>query len=228
MHGACAAEFTNGSMCHYAEYLFANSTAIIGSEGAWIDASEDEVGDFTNSGGATFGRRTASSSCNYWTHSAAGTYAGYSLRSDGALITDSCNETKPIACCNGVARVSFAGFTATSYDGGSSGGRAARHGLCDSEFVGSHMCHFAEYLRTRSTTAVPNSGAWLDASSAPDGSFSNGGIPAAGRRTSSSSCNYWTHSTAGTHAGYSLRSPGAALITAGCDEMKPIACCYGP
>ena len=229
MHAACAAEFANGSMCHYAEYILATSTALIPTEGAWIDPSEDETAGFANSGGPGFGRRTSSSNCNDWTHTVTGTYNGYFVdAAGGGLLTSYCDVTRPIACCNGIPRVQFAGFTATTYLGGTAGGRPARHGHCNDAFPGSHMCHYAEYLRTRSTATIPGDGAWLDPSEAPDGSFSNAGLPSAGRRTASSNCNHWTHTISGTYNGYYVDSPGGGLVTAYCDNLKSIACCYGP
>ena len=220
-HAACAAEFTDGHLCHAAEYMGTHSAVLIPASGAWIDGSEGIDGSSTYSGSPSAGRRT-NSVCNSWTTDNGGTH-GIALTTAGAFdsFTD-CDEQLPLACCNGAPKTAFAGFTSFN---ASMLGRPSMHQQCASDYAGSHMCHVAEYLRSYSAATIPVGGAWIDGSADEVGDSVYAGLPSAGRRTNSV-CNSWTTTNGGTH-GISLTEAGAFDSFTDCDETLPIACC-GP
>jgi len=223
-HRSCEAELPGAHLCHAAEYVLSNSTAPVPAAGAWLDASTTQEGDPSLSGAPSFGRHIdASSACAQWTQGKAG--SGPYVNATGALALDGgCAVARSLACCNGPARVDFAGFTSTSHTG-DLGGRVAAHALCDAELPGAHMCHAAEYVRSLSTEAVPAPGAWLDASATARGTSTLGGSPLFGRMIDASgACTQWTQGSAGS--GPHVSTTGALSWSGGCAIARRIACCY--
>jgi len=125
---------------------------------------------------------------------------------------------------------SFAGFTAFT-TGGNLGGRPTAHAACGGAFAGSHLCYVSEYLSARSTTAVPATGAWLDPSISPTGSYDiDGAAPSYGRyvgNTSGGHCSSWTSSLA-TSYGTFIQANGSASDVGTCNVTRALACCNGP
>lgn len=122
--------------------------------------------------------------------------------------------------------VGFAGFTAATFTG-NLGGRPAAHAACAAEFAGGHLCHASEYVLSTSTTAVPASGAWLDASVTAEGVVTVQGSSRFGRN-SGRSCQSFTTDQAGNEATY--LAPSGAIVQSNvdlCTIARPLACCDG-
>lgn len=238
MNALCGGDFgATAHLCHYAEYELAASSAAPPANGAWIDSSciEQDAGGTVESGrlgcgdpvaSSDSGREVMSSSggnCANWT-----TTAGLS---NGAVIIEpastqyaACNVARAVACCTTPYRERFRGFTSATRTG-ASGGRAAMHRACASEFSGSHLCHLAEYWRANPTTTPPAGGAWLDYSSFNDITEDMGAMPRSGRSTyPSSACTAWTNASAVDNA--LTITPGGDQSQA-CSVARPLACCGG-
>jgi len=214
-----------------------------------VGVSADEFGDalsvdaqFTLEPAYGFGRWTQYT-CQNWTSSSATSFTNTYVSTTGQLRTASsntaptppgCNTQRALACCNGAAKVRFAGFTSLIVDGaGTGGGRPGMHAACGAQFAGSHMCHIAEYLRTASATQVPATGAWLDPSGNERGEASSGGSPRLGRYTATYTCNGWTSNVQDQYnttfldvdGAAKMTSPSTAPLPIGCAAQRPIACC---
>jgi len=247
MHARCAAELANAHLCHASEYLLTTSATPIPASGAWIDSSMMPYalsfeGQFTLESSHGFGRWTQST-CQNWTSASATSFAATFIAANGRVQSVSsntaptppgCNTQRALACCNGAAKVRFAGFTTLVVDGaGTGGGRPGMHGACAAQFAGSHMCHVAEYLRAASSQSVPTTGAWLDPSGNERGEVTTGGSPRLGRWTSTFSCNSWTSNVQdGPNTTFldvdgaaKLTSPSTAPLPIGCAAQRAIACC---
>jgi hypothetical protein len=119
--------------------------------------------------------------------------------------------------------VEFAGFTVATYTG-NLGGLPAANAKCAAEFSGASFCTRADYDLANTTAAAPSSGAWIDYPRATDGTRDN------------SSCDYsssepWTYSGAFNGSGGqqgSMVSSFGRHTTAGCNLVKPLACCRAP
>ncbi len=140
-------------------------------------------------------------------------------------VSDCATATRPLACCNGVPRTQFAGFTTLVTPAAISGGRPGMHAACASEFAGSHMCHASEYLRAASPVPVPTGGAWIDPSvHASDAGLTYSGGASFGRHAFSGNCGSW---------GGFVTSSGSAVKVGGYPDgvsdcataMRRIACC---
>ena len=122
---------------------------------------------------------------------------------------------------------SFAGFTATTYTGGFTNGRAGAHAACSAAFSGSHLCHVSEFVQSTSATTVPASGAWIDPSSSATTSGIYTGVPGAGRFIHGYACDSWTKGMSGY--GGTWVDPSGAMSTSGdCTTSRPLACCNTP
>jgi hypothetical protein len=129
----------------------------------------------------------------------------------------------------------FAGYTASSAVGGSDGGVLAMDLRCDRAFVGSHLCHVAEYVRSHTLEAPPDAGAWLNPSAVHVMSnvlVVESGDPLAGRspvgidfQTQASGCYGWFDPTS-ARLGMRVTSKGIIEKVA-CDKQLPLACCDG-
>lgn len=250
MHARCAAELPGSHLCHASEYQLTNSATTVPAAGAWIDPSIlpyalSADSDLTTESAPGFGREDNAFTCASWTSNAnSGTWSSTFLRADGVTVQTSsntfpapaaCDVQRPLACCNGAAKVQFAGFTTVAPDGAGLGtGRPGMHAACNAQFAGSHMCHIAEYLRTGSGTPVPTTGAWLDPSVNERNELVTGGSGRFGRMTSRFTCNGWTTNTAtGTWSSTHLDVDGSAHLQSsntfpqqiGCTAHRPIACC---
>jgi hypothetical protein len=117
----------------------------------------------------------------------------------------------------------FAGFTVAAYTG-AIGGRPAAHGACSVEFPGAHLCHASEYLLSAGTVQPPASGAWLDPSVTPDGSYTLAAAIHFGRNVGGGTCNDW-QSTSAAYAGLFLQPGGAFSSSATCGSARSLACC---
>lgn len=221
-HSICAAEFPGAHLCHSSEFIQSTTAAVIPASGAWLDPSITLDGAYTVGGAPSLGRNAGSYTCNQWTDNT-GSYSGTYVKPSGGISNGGvCTTTKPLACCNAVPKVAFAGFTSAS---ASMSGRSAMHGACNAEFSGAHMCHAAEYLRSVSSTAPPAVGAWIDPSLDITGAYTTGGSPAFGRSVGSYTCNDWTDLTGSYSGTYVL--PSAGISNGGnCTTQKPIACCF--
>ncbi|MHB8872508.1 MAG: collagen-like domain-containing protein [Myxococcaceae bacterium] len=218
MHGRCAAEFSNAHLCHYSELLLSNSATFVPSTGAWLDPSSDTDGMYTTAGAPMYGRLTSGDTCGGWS---ASTNYGTWIQPSGAVTYALCTESRPLACCNGASKVGLAGFTALSTNGSVTGGRAGMHSVCAAQFAGSHMCHYAELLRTNSPAPVPVSGAWLDPSADFKGDYTTAGLPGAARLTSGDTCGSWSSTT---NYGTYVTQSGSVTYSL-CAASKQIACC---
>jgi hypothetical protein len=122
----------------------------------------------------------------------------------------------------------FVGFTTATFNGGSPGGRVARHAACDAEFTGSHFCHFAEFALAGSAARPTASGAWIDPSTLSNtGSVTNAMSVQAGRLSGTSDCSNWTSSAVGSSGGYYVDSNGNPAEY-GCSNTRQLACCSTP
>lgn len=222
MHAACGAAFAGSHLCHAAEYLLANSSALPGTSGAWLDPSTQTDNSSSNIGSPQAGRYISGSACGSYMSSASTAY-GYHLTPAGSIETASCDVARQLACCNAPAKTRFAGYTPTPTNG-NAGGRLRMHGLCATAFPGAHLCHAAEYLRSNVATPSGSVGAWLDPSSVTGASSANGGLPLAGRYISGSACGSYG-SSASTAYGYHI-TPKGNIETTSCDVARPVACCF--
>jgi hypothetical protein len=248
MHARCAAEFAGSHLCHASEYIRTNSATVVPASGAWLDPSVlpyalSYEASLTFDGGPGSGRWTDSYTCDSWTSANGSSFSNTYLAANGQITTASsstaplppgCNTQRSLACCNGTPKVQFAGFTSMITNGGSiAGGRPGMHGVCASEFAGSHMCHAAEYLRASSGVTIPASGAWLDPSVNERDELVLGGSPRFGRWTSSYTCSGWTSASGTSFSSTFLDADGdikthsssTAPLPIGCAAQRPIACC---
>jgi MFS family permease len=236
---------------HLREPKDTQAGALIGAtqaSGAWLDPSVlpyalSYDASLTFQGGLGSGRWTDSYTCDSWTSANASSFSNTYLAPTGQIATASsntaplppgCNTLRSLACCNGTPKAQFAGFTSMITNGGSiAGGRPGMHGVCASEFTGSHMCHAAEYIRAASGVTIPSSGAWLDPSVNERDELVLGGSPRFGRWTSSYTCNGWTSASGTSFSSTFLDADGdikthssnTAPLPVGCAAQRPIACC---
>ena len=119
---------------------------------------------------------------------------------------------------------SFAGFTATTYTGAFTSGRAGAHAACAASFTGSHLCHVSEYVLATSATTVPAGGAWLAPSSSATSSGIYTGVPGAGRFIHGSACDSWTRSSS-AYAGTWVTPSGSMSTSSDCAVTRALACC---
>lgn len=232
MHAICQAEFPGSHFCHAAEFVMSNVTAIAPGSGAWIDASVTMTGAFTLSGTVGAGRNSnGGDNCYGWTSSTSSTsyYGGYRVTPAGYVTGSSrCDQPRPLSCCTGPTRTSFAGVTTWTTDGAPAGGRATMHARCAAEFSGSHFCHAAEFIRANSTALIPSSGAWIDHSRDSTGQFTLVGIPSAGRGANGGEdCYGWTSNTSSSsyYGGYRVTPAGTVTGSSWCHQQRPLACC---
>jgi hypothetical protein len=203
--------------------VLSNSTAAIPASGAWIDPSINQEAGFETGGAVMFGRwNDYSGTCDTWTHSST-SYAGMALTTSGELTnTYTCNTPRPLACCSGMAKTAFAGFTSSNAP---MTGRPGMHAACATQFPGSHMCHAAEYVNTISAAPIPASGAWLDPSVTLTGDFTIGGAPSFGRWVDyGGTCDSWIH-TSTSYSGLFLTTSGEMANSYTCHVPRPVACC---
>jgi hypothetical protein len=215
----CASEFPGAHLCYGSEYLRANSSAPVPAGGAWIDLSSDINGSgYSGSSSPLYGRYTGTA-CTNWTTSS-GSFTGYVVGTDGGLTGVACNQTHPLACCDGTPRTIFAGVTSTN---ATMSGRPQMHALCEANYPGSHMCYGSEYLRAASSVPIPAGGAWIDLSADLNGSgYSGSSSPVYGRYTGTACVN--GTSTSGSFTGYVVGTDGA-LAGVACNQVHPVACC---
>jgi hypothetical protein len=204
-HALCAAAFPGSHLCHEMEYTLTSSAVTPPADGAWIDSS--------HSSGLASLRQMNGTSCESWTRSSTSYYGIYVMASAGLSSTD-CSKSKALACCNSPSRTRFAGFTRGTTNG-DGGGRTKQHQLCASEFAGSHLCHYVEYVRAHSATVPPASGAWIDDSL----SMNAGGA----RAMNGTSCESWTRSSSSYYGIY--LQPSGGVSSTDCTKTKPLACC---
>jgi hypothetical protein len=121
---------------------------------------------------------------------------------------------------------SFAGFTSTAY-GGSVGasGRIAAHAACAAQFAGAHLCHVSEYLLADVLAAPPAAGAWVDSSTALDGTETSTSSPWFGRNTIDT-CRNWTDATNAVF-GTAINAYGSVTSYSCSSGTRPLACCNG-
>jgi hypothetical protein len=153
--------------------VLANSSTPVPANGAWADNSgyPDHNGTYTieNSMASPRAGRFVGGwdtlDCNNWTETQyddLGTPTdaqGRAVTAAGVALT-ACKTSLPVACCSTPYKEKFVGF-GTPVDG-NRGGRALMNFQCASQFSGSHLCHYAEYVRASSHTTPPASGAWVD------------------------------------------------------------------
>jgi hypothetical protein len=131
----------------------------------------------------------------------------------------------PGAGAFGESNWGFAGFTVEDYTGNLDG-RPGAHAACAAEFEDAHFCHASEYILSLSTTAIPASGVWIDASMDIDGNGIEGGVRTAGRSLESASCNHWTHASTGFTATVLTQSGDITSVNE-CGTPRRLACCNG-
>lgn len=222
MHARCAAEFSGAHLCHASEYLASDSATDVPTGGAWLESSVDLEGNAVSAASGLYGRATANS-CSSWTDATVSAASTRLIESGGIDYVGSCAQKRALACCNGVPRAQFAGFTSATRTG-DIGGRARAHALCAAEMPGSHLCHASEYLRSASTTTVPSAGAWIDSSRNPStGAAIASGLPQAGRFIANT-CSNWTSASVST-ASTRVTPAGAIDFVASCGQARPLACC---
>jgi len=190
----------------------------------WLDQSVAADGTAANGSSVTFGRYLSSADCDDWTNSTSGWSGNYLEGTAARYRSNACNAVRALACCNAAARATFAGYTTTTYNGGTNNGRPGMHEACDDEFNGSHMCHIAEYIRSIVAERPPGSGAWIDGSADEEGSSVSGAPPSAGRYLSSADCDDWTNSSSGWSGNY-LEGTTARFRSNACNATRSIACC---
>lgn len=236
MHARCGQQFPGSHLCHASEYVQSTSAVPVPAAGAWLDPSVKPDGVFTFDGSPVFGRLASSTgstemSCLSWTYNsvAGGGIAGLRVNPAGDLGLTACNGVRPLACCIGTPRTSFAGFTPTTTPGAITNGRVGMHAACQAAFAGSHLCHAAEYVRAMSSTPVPPTGAWVDSSVNISGNPAFDGSPTYGRKTSFSStdrsCLSWTSSASGGGIGGTTVGPPGDVRLLDCSVPRAIACC---
>ncbi len=140
------------------------------------------------------------------------------------------------AVCDAAAP--FAGFTSAAFTG-ANGGRERMHALCDAEFSGAHLCHWAEYQLANSHLTIPPDGAWVDASALvqivvrgipfySEPYNSKVASPNSGRLLTvagGGNCLSW-NSGSGKDIGTALAPVGSETVI--CRTTRPIACCCTP
>jgi hypothetical protein len=184
-----------------------------------MDASTAFDGSSTVGSAPGFGRANGPA-CNTWTSSSSGTPGTYLAQEGGVSNNGACNVLRPLACCNGAPKTTFVGVTSAP---ATMTGRVAMHVACNAQFVGSHMCHAAEYLRAHSALPIPASGAWLDASTSQIGGTTSGGAAIFGR-ANGPACNTWTSTSSGTPGTY-VAQEGGISNNGACNVLRPVACC---
>lgn len=226
-HAICAAAFSGAHLCHAAEYLMASSPVTVPTQGAWLDISVNVEGNLSSSASPLFGRAPSPGySCYDWTNSSTTTY-GSTVTPAGGINGggNACDSLRPLACCSSPSKARFAGFT-TAKTTGKAGGRPAMHAVCAAAFVGSHLCHAAEFIRANPAAAAPSDGAWLDISSDLKGNLISSGMPAAGRAPSPGySCYDWTSDASTTYGSTATVAGGINGGGNACDKARALACC---
>lgn len=123
---------------------------------------------------------------------------------------------------------SFIGFT-TALTTGFANGRSQLHAMCATEFAGSHMCHYSEYMLANPRTPIPTAGAWIDGSGGPPGSatppLTQWGLSrTAGRYVGAQyNCGSWTVASTGAIWGTALTNYPHDLVP--CSAQRSVACC---
>ncbi len=141
--------------------------------------------------------------------------AGPALLLDGGTI--------PVSASDGF---SFAGFTATLYDG-NLGGPIGANAKCAAEYTGSHLCTEREFSWTGASTIPGASGFWAD-----DSQYSSQSAPNyyARDRSGAYSCNSWR--SADGPANYAQFTDAQGMRAAGaynvCNVARQLACCRSP
>lgn len=246
VNSSCAAEFAGSHICHYAEFVLANVAVAAPAQGAWLEYSSMQYVGPNGTVAETYGLLASSGDsvraglpgCQEWASNSSSVFGVVALPS-GGFQELSCAQPRPLACCATPYRERFAGFTSTARPG-APGGRAAMNAACVSEFVGSHFCHRAEYLRATPSVVPPTGGAWIDPSvvgparsaSSPAGAelpLTYSGFEKAGRATSAGAnltyfhCDNWTDA-AYPSGGDVVGDPTGAL-SRGCAVPHAVACC---
>ncbi len=225
MHALCAAAFAGSHFCHAAEYLVANSGTAPPSSGAWLDPSTGDGKGIQSFGSPKFGRYPHEYACKDWSSTLGSSYGGTWVNASAGISRGSdCSTSRPLACCKGVAKVRFAGFTMSTTNG-NAGGRHKMHTLCATQFAGSHMCHATEYLRSNSPTTPPTDGAWLDPSGNLAGDITNTGVPDHARLPFSYACNDWTSTLGSSYGGTWVNASGGVSRGSDCSTTRAVACC---
>ena len=219
-HALCNADYPGSHFCHLSEYIQSASTVQPPAAGAWVDFSLDSQGQTSYSGGPGNGRYLASY-CGDWVDGSVNGGSAYTINANGGYTTKPCNTSRPLACCTNVPKVQFAGFAGPTT--GAAGGHWKMHATCAAQYPGSHMCHLAEYIRTNSSAAIPNPGAWIDFSVDVKGQSCYAGIPGAGRYLASY-CGDWTDGSVNGGSAYALNLNGG-YTTKPCTSNLQIACC---
>jgi hypothetical protein len=214
---------------------------------AWVDVGNSTINSRLFRGGYS---SQDPGTCGGWTISAATAKpdgftnaVGWTFNTFGVLgssfVTGSdggCENTRPLACCQGGTAIRFRGFT-PSTTGGNLGGRTGANALCRAAFAGSHFCADWEADQGAVPAPIPATGAWIDV-----GDSSNitrlfrGGYSIQDPGT----CAGWTTSAATakpdgfTNAvGWTLTPLGGLANTfitgsdGGCEVARPLACCDG-
>jgi hypothetical protein len=140
--------------------------------------------------------------------------AGSALLLDGGML--------PMPSAEGF---SFAGYTATLYDG-NLGGITGAHAKCELEFSGSHLCTYREFMWSAPASSPAAVGAWID----NDAVTSSGQPNTWPRDRSSSACNSWTSNTnpAANYSQYSYLLPTGYWSSSAfdvCPVPRQLACC---
>jgi hypothetical protein len=209
----CEAEFANSFFCTSSDYYRSEPTVVPPSSGAWIDYDRDAMGNRSSS--ACYQSTTGAGP---WTNGTNTDYAPYVNATGYVLNGDTCNLTKPLACCRFSRRSILRGFTTATF-AGNLGGHPGANQKCAAEYPGSHFCTSADYYLGEPKSYPPASGAWVDYDR-----------DAAGTRGSSACYQSttaggpWTNGTNTDYAPY-VDSTGYVLNGDNCNLVKPLACC---
>lgn len=188
------------------------------ASGAWIDYSITPDASSTFHSAPSYGRYI-NNGCLSWSTANVSSY-GLTVTPSGSFSDQTCNVARPLACCNAVPKVQFAGFTSAN---ATMAGRPAMHAACSSEFPGSHMCHASEYTRSVSPTTPPATGAWIDYSiNNTSGNATFHSAPSFGRYLNNG-CLSWSTTNVSSY-GLTV-TPTGAFSDQTCNQQKPIACC---
>jgi hypothetical protein len=244
-HALCSAAFSGSHFCTDWEIDQADPPPV--SISAWVDLGNTQ----TNSRlfRASYSTRDVST-CAGWTTSSASarpdgvnTGTGRTFNTLGGFVSSfvasadgGCENTRPLACCQGGTAVRFRGFT-PSTSAGNLGGRSGANAQCKAAFADSHFCTDWEIDQAAVAAPIPASGAWVD--------FGNSQTTSRLLRASYSTqdvstCAGWTTSSASarpdgvnTGTGQTLTSLGGfassfvASGDGGCENARPLACCDG-
>ncbi len=227
-HSKCDTDYKGSHFCTGDEYVRATVPAEDVERFAFVDAvnlGSRERDDGTGGNGKAY-------SCDLWTVTTATSFGPQASTKTGAVSPQNqggrCNESKPLACCFGAARVQVVGYTAPVK--GNIGGRAVAHATCDRAFAGSHFCHQKEYF-----LATPKAdGAGLAFVDEYNGrSLGDRGEPFDATPQSSRTCLNWTAASYTDAQGTVKPLNGRAVDKATGDVNKdspcastiPLACC---